>query len=76
MAYSDVVGAKALTTPMFNNESNFLNDFNEPTLEMVDWYYRTSTTKTVHMRRIDENTSVIENTTPSSMRTHMRARYP
>lgn len=60
MKSSVVVGAKALTTPTVCNQHHFLNGFLEPTLEMVDWYYRTPSTESIHMRDIDNRASVIE----------------
>ena len=60
MKTSVVVGAKALTTPTVCKRRDFLDGFFEPTLEMVDWYYRTPFTESVHMRKIDDHTSVIE----------------
>ena len=60
MMTADVVGAKALTTPTVCYRPDFLDHFFEPTLEMVDWYYRTPFVDTIQMREVDEHTLVIE----------------
>lgn len=54
------IGAKAPMSPVVCNQGYFLYEYMEPTLEMVDWYYRTSSTDIIYMREIDHYTLVVE----------------
>lgn len=59
MRTADGVRASALTTPVVNSHS-FLYPSGEPTIDMIDWYYRTPSVKEINVRQLDEYSSVVE----------------